>query len=436
MFHLRKREMRQGPGSFSDPRSDIGIARTLHGQRTMLRWGEHCTECAAPACYSSCSFFAPSLSLKCRRFDKGIVPFAFSKDRVGFSFRMRKWGKLEARFDPRTVAMDVAATIERRHLTLGQAIDRLAPSDRFRNRGFALVDRIFEGQIDGLCGDAALAGFAMEVVNPGQSTPINLIMKSKNPLVQAIFQKRIDLKSGCNSIIVPISEISGAMQVDSETLIQIIPAKENYPLELDVLFLDFITDAKIAAIDPAPDMDTGVATRKLLAWDLDNTLWKGTLIEDGLEKLELNPLAVNAIIELDRRGILHSIASKNNHDDAIEAIRHFGLEQYFLYPQINWDLKSDSLKNISTNLNIGMDSIAFIDDQPFERAEVSENTSGVVVLEHTDIDRLLTLPLFDAKYTAEARKRRLMYREEIMRKDIEQDSGGDIVAFLKTCGIK
>ena len=71
---------------------------------------------------------------------------------------------------------------------------------------------------------------------------------------------------------------------------------------------------------------------KCLVWDLDNTLWNGVLLED--RQVSLRPDAVRVVKTLDERGILQSIASKNNFDDAMTQLRRFGLAQYFLYPQI------------------------------------------------------------------------------------------------------
>ena len=94
---------------------------------------------------------------------------------------------------------------------------------------------------------------------------------------------------------------------------------------------------------------------KCIVWDLDDTLWEGTLLEKS--DVKLKPGIKDVIYELDSRGILHSIASKNNHDDAMGKLKEFGLDQYFLFPEINWNAKSESIKNIQKNLNIGIDTL-------------------------------------------------------------------------------
>ena len=94
---------------------------------------------------------------------------------------------------------------------------------------------------------------------------------------------------------------------------------------------------------------------KCVVWDLDNTLWEGILLED--QEVKLNPGIEKVLSALDDRGILHSIASKNEYDDAMEKLREFELDQFFLYPEIHWNPKSSSIGKIQKNLNIGMDTM-------------------------------------------------------------------------------
>ena len=83
---------------------------------------------------------------------------------------------------------------------------------------------------------------------------------------------------------------------------------------------------------------------KCVVWDLDGTLWNGILLEG--DTIRLRSEIKDIIRTLDRRGILHSIASKNDRDAAMEKIRDFELVEYFLYPEINWNAKSLSITRI------------------------------------------------------------------------------------------
>lgn len=77
---------------------------------------------------------------------------------------------------------------------------------------------------------------------------------------------------------------------------------------------------------------------KLVVWDLDNTIWEGVLLED--ENVVLREGIIDVIRTLDERGVLQSIASKNDHQTAMEKLEEFGIHEYFLYPQIHWNSKS------------------------------------------------------------------------------------------------
>jgi FkbH-like protein len=106
-------------------------------------------------------------------------------------------------------------------------------------------------------------------------------------------------------------------------------------------------------------------TIKLLVWDLDNTLWEGTLLEgDGLR---IRDGLVATLKALDERGILHSVASRNDHDLAMAKLKEAGLDEYFLYPQVNWNSKAANIRTIVESLNIGMDTVAFIEKRSSTR---------------------------------------------------------------------
>ncbi|ADL53612.1 HAD-IIIC family phosphatase [Clostridium cellulovorans] len=168
---------------------------------------------------------------------------------------------------------------------------------------------------------------------------------------------------------------------------------------------------------------------KCVVWDLDNTIWNGVLLEDS--HIELRDGIVEIIKELDNRGILQSIASRNEHNQAIEKLNEFGLSEYFIYPQINWNAKSSSVKKIADSINIGIDTLAFIDDQVFEREEVKFTFPEVLCIDAEDIKDLLNMeqmnPLF---ITEDSKLRRKMYMSDIERKKLEEENTGTQEEFL------
>lgn len=172
---------------------------------------------------------------------------------------------------------------------------------------------------------------------------------------------------------------------------------------------------------------------KCVVWDLDNTLWEGVLLESR-GPMQLKEEASEVIRELDRRGVLQSVASKNDHEHAMSELQRLGLAEYFLYPQIHWGAKSGSVSAIAELLNIGLDTFAFFDDQPFERDEVTSVLNDVRCYPDSYLqDGVLKDEAFMPLHvTAESSQRRLMYLRDAERHVARENFEGVEDAFLKT----
>jgi FkbH-like protein len=132
---------------------------------------------------------------------------------------------------------------------------------------------------------------------------------------------------------------------------------------------------------------------KAVAVDLDNTLWGGIIGEDGMAGIQIGPeypgaayqQLQRALLDLSQRGILLAVCSKNNPQDALEALNdHPGMllrPEHFAALRINWNEKSHNLREIAAELNIGLEAIAFIDDNLVERQQVREEAPEVMVVE-------------------------------------------------------
>ena len=174
---------------------------------------------------------------------------------------------------------------------------------------------------------------------------------------------------------------------------------------------------------------------KCIVWDLDNTVWDGVLLEGGGATLRKG--VADAIRYFDERGILQSISSRNEFKSAMSNLKRHGLDGYFLYPEIHWNAKSESVKRISKNLNIGLDSILFLDDQEFEREEVNYAVPEVRCIDADDLNELVASPsISKMPVTEESRKRRLLYQQEFGRKKYEDTFGGDNLGFRKSLGLR
>lgn len=173
---------------------------------------------------------------------------------------------------------------------------------------------------------------------------------------------------------------------------------------------------------------------KCVVWDLDNTIWQGILLED--EHVTIRPGVVEALETLDRRGILLSIASRNDRETTLRKLEELGLKKYFLYPQINWEMKSSSIRAIAQSLNIGIDTFAFIDDQPFEREEVNFAIPEVLCIDAEKVSEICALPEMMPRFiTDDSHRRRQMYQSDVERNSAEKDFTGSNDEFLATLGM-
>ena len=168
---------------------------------------------------------------------------------------------------------------------------------------------------------------------------------------------------------------------------------------------------------------------KCVVWDLDNTLWQGTLLED--DTVFVDDRVMDILKTLDSRGILQSIASKNDYDPAMSKLNELGLNDYFFYPQISWNAKSEAIEAIAESMNIGIDTLAFIDDQPFELEEVGFSHPQVLCIHASDIYKLTDMPRMQPRFiTDESGIRRQLYLRDVERKKTEAKFKGPKEEFL------
>ena len=190
-------------------------------------------------------------------------------------------------------------------------------------------------------------------------------------------------------------------------------------------------------------------SKKCIVLDLDNTLWGGILGEDGLEGIRLGPTPEGRpylefqkyLLSLFNRGIILAINSKNNHKDALRVFQeHPNMvlkEHNFASMQINWNDKVSNLKNIAKELNIGLDSLVFIDDEKLNREMVKSILPEVEVVDLPEDPSLYLKTLAEIddfnilKITEEDKKRGKMYAERRKRQELQNKSSTDITQFLK-----
>ncbi|MTE19560.1 HAD-IIIC family phosphatase [Streptomyces sp. TRM43335] len=179
---------------------------------------------------------------------------------------------------------------------------------------------------------------------------------------------------------------------------------------------------------------TSTPTVKCLVWDLDDTLWDGVVLEG--DDPRPFPHVLPTLRTLDERGILHAAVSRGDHATATAHLSACGLDEWFCAVRIGWGDKSAAIRRIAETLNIGLDTIAFVDNDPAERAEVASEVPEVRCYTADAVGHLPERPEFrPAHVTAEAAGRRHLYRTEWRRRQAEEESGGDRQAFLASLGL-
>jgi methoxymalonate biosynthesis protein len=174
---------------------------------------------------------------------------------------------------------------------------------------------------------------------------------------------------------------------------------------------------------------------KCLVWDLDDTLWNGTLMEG--DPVFIADEVRHTVEVLDSRGILQSIASKNDHDLAWSRLSELGVADYFILPQISWSPKSDAISYIAKQLDFSLGRIAFVDDQPAERAEVAFHLPEVRCYSKNQISVLHELPEFNPEIvTIDASRRRHMYQAAARRDEYRDGFQGPDDAFLRSLDLR
>jgi len=172
---------------------------------------------------------------------------------------------------------------------------------------------------------------------------------------------------------------------------------------------------------------------KCVVWDLDNTLLRGVYLESRPGPPPLDPAMASLLSVLGERGILHAIASRNPPEAARYAAEATGCA--FVAAECGWGRKSEALARIAAGLDIGVDALAFVDDDPYERAEVGAALPGVRVLSPEDVAEAVDWPEFSpAEVTAEARRRAGLYQQRQRRMAAERSFGGSREEFLRACG--
>jgi FkbH-like protein len=196
-------------------------------------------------------------------------------------------------------------------------------------------------------------------------------------------------------------------------------------------------------------------SKKAIIFDCDNTLWKGILGEDGFDAIEMSPKTKDGAIfheiqsialDLHNQGILLGLCSKNNPADVGEVIKsHPDMQlrdEHITINKTNWTDKVTNLSDIATELNIGLESLVFVDDSSFEANLVKEQLPEVTVLqvpeklhEYPQILRRNLDLFFNLSFSSEDKQKAKMYKQQLHRKKAKKQFA-NIEDYLASLNLK
>lgn len=396
-----------------------------------LMWREHCLECAMPLCYKTCALYFPRMDKRCLKFENGIVPVEYGEEAIrGAEIHFRRWAKLQTNL-PHTLSVLNENRYRKRELFHGRlgmvvrGICDLIHQYRMCQIYASLAERINDRIEETHRGK--LANHFIASINNKEFEQKTLLLEIISD-DKSIYKTSFVLNPGWNEFSIPLIEINLPSDDSKQNFLRAY-LNNNETGTLQFRYFDFA----LIAVEDGPKPAKKV---KCVGWDLDNTLWQGVIGDAGKEGVKLNNKAVSLIKELDERGILQTIVSKNTYEVVWPFIQELGLDEYFLYPAINWGRKSRNLMAIAKELNINIDTFALIDDSVFERNEVKNELPQVRVYDVTEINVLLQKSEFDVPVSPETKARRASYQTEAKRKTIRASWDGDYNSFLKSCEMK
>ena len=401
-------------------------------KKSALHWSEHCTECAMPGCFSTCDLYSPRIDGKCQRFLKGIERIQINNEFYLNKIHFKKWGVFATQGNHILYTVDNVQKQERGDHFLAKLIHMAWPpyvKKKLIKARYGYKKRKIKNSTNKA--KEFPDGFLVEIYNPtNEQINVNLTIRNDDEEFRKTpFQYQIQINSGYNKDLIPFVEIDKRINTNMSYRVEMIPdaIDQNTPLYFGITdFVKFV---------PGEHQAKSSKKVKCVVWDLDNTIWQGILVEDGIDKLTLKEGIVDVLKEIENRGIINSIASKNNHEPAMEALKHFGIDEYFLFPKISWEPKSKGIKEIALDMNVGLNTFFFLDDSAFERREVESVLPQVRVYDETSYKNLLEMEEFQIPVTEESKKRKLFYQNEVVRKQNSEDFEGEYFNFIKSCDI-
>jgi FkbH-like protein len=273
------------------------------------------------------------------------------------------------------------------------------------------------------------------------------IKKNNLDKVCAKLNEYLEQKASSNIMLIDIDKVIANISVQKCVDFRYYySSKALYTIEFYKNYAEYIKPIILAANGKA---------KKVLVFDCDNTLWKGVIGEDGFDGVEMSNRTERGVVfeevqhlalELEKRGILLGLCSKNNLRDVNEVIAdHPDMEirdKHITIKKINWDDKATNLEAIANELNVGLDSLVFVEDSDFEADYIKRLLPQVTVLqvpkklhEYPKMIREHMCLFFNLSESSEDMRKTEIYGQQTKRRQ-EKSKFSNLDDYLKSLELK
>ena len=231
---------------------------------------------------------------------------------------------------------------------------------------------------------------ALESFTGQTSAPLVLCFCPAGPAVEANARLKASLGDAERELLSRAGALAGVSTIGTEALLRRYPVAEYYDIHGHQLGDIPYTPECYAAIGTALFRTIFSLKRKpfkVIVLDCDNTLWKGVVGEDGVQGVVLTEpyrTLQQFMVDQMNAGMLLCLCSKNSEQDVLDVFDKRGdmllRREHLASWRINWSSKSENIKSLASELNLGLDSFIFIDDNPVDCADVEINCPGVLTL--------------------------------------------------------
>ncbi|MBI3793126.1 MAG: HAD-IIIC family phosphatase [Nitrospinae bacterium] len=264
--------------------------------------------------------------------------------------------------------------------------------DGFQYKSETMDPELFESLLEKVRGEIdrvieSLQGVSLVIINKFSTLMFNhsFILQNRFDYAAERLNEHIESRKGPNILLADVDRVIAGVSVEKSFNPRFFySSKAPYSIEFFREYSEYTAPVFLAS--------TG-RTKKALVFDCDNTLWKGIVGEDGASNIQMTAHSKDgAVFEevqhlalgLGKKGVLLGLCSKNNFEDVQEIVagKEFVLkDENLAVKKINWNDKAANLREMAAELNIGLDSMVFVDDSDFEAEYVREALPEVAVLQ-------------------------------------------------------